>query len=95
MFLDDLDDQVKELSPRMSQTLRHLLAGASEKEIALSLGLSPHTVHDYVKGIHKRFGVRSRGELLAAFLSASEGDLGDARCQTLVISRRQGGDDGT
>ena len=42
--------------------LRH---GASEKQIALQLELSRHTVHNYVKALHQRFGVSSRGELLA------------------------------
>ena len=29
------------------------------------LGISPHTVHNYVKALHQRMGVTSRGELLA------------------------------
>ncbi|HTO96771.1 MAG TPA: LuxR C-terminal-related transcriptional regulator, partial [Myxococcales bacterium] len=40
--------------------------GRSEKQVAAQLGLSLHTVHDYVKGLHRRLGVQSRGELLAA-----------------------------
>ncbi|MFP3938616.1 MAG: hypothetical protein ACLFVW_09785 [Phycisphaerae bacterium] len=28
--------------------------------------MSPHTVHDHVKRLHRHFGVSSRGELLAA-----------------------------
>ena len=31
------------LSPRMEQTLRSLLGGASEKQVAAKLGVSPHT----------------------------------------------------
>lgn len=56
------------LSPRMKQTLQHLLAGDSEKQIAGRLGLSPHTVHVYVKALYKGFDVASRGELLARFV---------------------------
>ena len=56
------------LSPRMRQTLERLLAGDSEKEIAARLGLSPHTVHVYVKTLYRRFGVCSRGELFARFI---------------------------
>jgi DNA-binding NtrC family response regulator len=56
------------LSPRMRQTLEHLLAGASEKEVAVQLGLSSHTVHDYVKKLYRHFGVSSRAELLATVL---------------------------
>ena len=56
------------LSPRERQTLKLLLAGDSEKQIARKLSLSPHTVHVYVKSIYKRFNVSSRGELLARWI---------------------------
>ncbi len=57
------------LSPRATQTLRELLGGASEKEIADRMGLSAHTVHQYVKSIYRAFGVRSRAELMARCLA--------------------------
>jgi hypothetical protein len=53
------------LPPRLADTLQGLLAGRSEKEIASDLSLSPHTVHDYVKSLYRRFGVQSRAELMA------------------------------
>lgn len=56
------------LPPRLEQVLRLLMQGASEKQIARKLGVSMHTVHDYAKDLHKRFGVSSRGELLQRFL---------------------------
>jgi DNA-binding CsgD family transcriptional regulator len=56
------------LSPRQVETLQHLLAGRSEKEVAIALGRSVHTVHVYVKEIYGRFGVQSRAELLARFV---------------------------
>jgi DNA-binding CsgD family transcriptional regulator len=58
-------DPATALPPRLSQTLDELLQGKSEKEIALRLELSRHTIHNYVKALHQRFGVSSRGELLA------------------------------
>jgi DNA-binding NarL/FixJ family response regulator len=58
-------DPASTLPPRLSQTLEELLKGSSEKEIALRLELSRHTIHNYVKALHQRFGVSSRGELLA------------------------------
>jgi DNA-binding CsgD family transcriptional regulator len=58
-------DPKRELPPRLSQTLDQLVRGASEKQIALALHLSPHTIHNYAKALHARFGVSSRGELLA------------------------------
>jgi len=53
------------LSPRMRQVLSLLCVGDSEKQVAVKLGISPHTVHTYIKRLHKHFDVASRGELLA------------------------------
>jgi DNA-binding CsgD family transcriptional regulator len=53
------------LTPRQRQVLARLAEGASEKDIAHDLGVSPYTAHDHVKALHKAFGARSRGELLA------------------------------
>ncbi len=58
-------DPSSDLPPRLSQTLDELLGGLSEKEIAAKLDLSRHTIHNYVKALHQRFEVSSRGELLA------------------------------
>lgn len=58
-------DPHNDLPPRLQQTLHELLAGKSEKEIAAKLELSRHTIHNYVKALHQRMGVSSRGELLA------------------------------
>lgn len=53
------------LPRRLRQTLDLLQAGHAEKEVADRLQLSPQTVHDYCKALHKRLKVRSRAELLA------------------------------
>lgn len=53
------------LSPRLAQTLGCLLNGDNEKQIAVRLGISRHTVHDYIKALHGHFGVSTRGELHA------------------------------
>jgi DNA-binding CsgD family transcriptional regulator len=45
-----------------------LLDGMSEKEIAVHLDISAHTVHVYAKALHRAFGVRSRSELLSRFV---------------------------
>ena len=57
------------LSPRLEQTLQSLLSGDSEKQVAHKLGLSRHTVHVYVKKLYRRYGVSSRGELLAKWVA--------------------------
>lgn len=56
------------LSPRLRDTLLGLARGRSEKQLAADLGISPHTLHGYVKDLHRRFGVQSRSELLALCL---------------------------
>ena len=56
------------LPRRQRQTLELLLQGDGEKQIAAKLKLSQHTVHIYVKSLHKRFAVSSRSELLARFI---------------------------
>ncbi len=54
-----------DLSPRQRDVLCGLFAGDSEPQLARRLGISRHTVHDYVKALHHRFGVQSRGELMS------------------------------
>ncbi len=61
--------QQPKLSPRLQQTLRALLAGDSEKQIACRLGLSRHTVHDYVKTLYRHFEVATRAELIVRCLA--------------------------
>lgn len=64
-----------ELSPRLRGVLRYLLEGWSNKKIASEVGLSPHTVSDYVKDIYLHFGVHSRHELFNRFATGDGGDL--------------------
>jgi DNA-binding CsgD family transcriptional regulator len=56
--------QIEMLPPRVRQTLDQIVAGKSLKQIAESLQISRHTVNDYTKYLHKKFGVSSRAELL-------------------------------
>jgi DNA-binding CsgD family transcriptional regulator len=64
-------DDGQSLSPRVQQTLTRMLVGDSEKQIAIQLGVSRHTVHCYVKSLYRRFKVSSRGELLARFIDSA------------------------
>jgi DNA-binding CsgD family transcriptional regulator len=56
------------LSRRRREVLECLLAGDRPHAIALTLGLSEHTIRAYVKDLHRHFGAHSRGELLARFI---------------------------
>jgi DNA-binding CsgD family transcriptional regulator len=58
----------KPLSPRLQEVLERLLHGDSAKQVARRLGLSTHTVNEYIQQLHQRFNVSSRGELLALFV---------------------------
>ncbi|QQM33016.1 helix-turn-helix transcriptional regulator (plasmid) [Martelella lutilitoris] len=56
------------LTPMESKVLRDLLQGLSERQIAENNGQSPHTVHDHVKRIYRKYGVSSRAALMALWL---------------------------
>ena len=62
-------EHVANLPPRLYQVMLLLLAGDSKKQIAHKLDLSYHTVDEYTQHLHHRFGVQSRGELLAKFFN--------------------------
>ena len=66
-----LTEALRVLPRHQRDTLVWLCRGASEKEIAAELGISPHTVHGYVKALHRYFGVSSRSELLAHCLGGA------------------------
>jgi DNA-binding NarL/FixJ family response regulator len=75
MQLSKTNSTFRRLPRHLRQTLGCLLEGASEKEAAARLGLSWHTVHGYIKALHRRFGVRSRAELLVLCLRRGGRDL--------------------
>ena len=58
----------EKLAPRLRQTLRCLLEGDSEKQVAARLGISYDTAHQYVTALYRHFGVHSRGQLVAHVL---------------------------
>ena len=56
------------LTPRERQTLRHLLFGRPERVIAKMMRLKPDTIHIYIRGVYRKFRVKSRAKLMALFL---------------------------
>ncbi|OYY70559.1 LuxR family transcriptional regulator [Sphingomonas sp. 28-63-12] len=54
------------LSRRQIDCLRLIAAGKTEWEMSIILGLSPATVHEYVEGARRRYGVRTRSQLVLA-----------------------------
>jgi LuxR family quorum-sensing system transcriptional regulator CciR len=57
------------LSPRQLDCVVLTGQGKSDWAIAELLGLSPHTVHEYIEGAKRRYEVASRQQLLAACLA--------------------------
>jgi DNA-binding CsgD family transcriptional regulator len=57
-----------QLPPALHRTLKFLLEGLSEKQIAHFTKLSPHTIHGLVKSIYRRFEVSSRAGLCARLI---------------------------
>lgn len=57
---------VASMSRRERETLRLLLTGAPEKQLAATLGVSGHTAHDYVKAVYRKMRVSGRLELMAS-----------------------------
>lgn len=82
------DDPATNLPPQLHRTLELLLEGASEGEIVAKLALSPHTVHDHVKRLYRRFEVNSRAQLLARL---SHSPL--VRAPRLCVNLLRGDDD--
>ncbi|WP_440959199.1 response regulator transcription factor [Oceanicaulis sp. LC35] len=58
----------EQLTPTEGQVLQGLLRGISEREIAEENSQSPHTTHDHVKRIYRKYGVSSRSALMALWL---------------------------
>jgi ATP/maltotriose-dependent transcriptional regulator MalT len=50
------------LSTREREVVSLIAAGSTNREIAESLILSPHTVKEYTSGIYRKLGVRNRAE---------------------------------
>lgn len=59
-----------QLSPRESEVTLFVARGLSTSEISQVLRISDNTVQDYLKAVFDKFGVHSRGQLLAAIFGS-------------------------
>jgi DNA-binding NarL/FixJ family response regulator len=66
------------LSARERDVVQYLAAGMTNREIAESLGLSRHTIKNYLFRIFDKLGVSSRTELLSITMSSSQPRIEDA-----------------
>lgn len=56
------------ITPREQEVLELLVLGYSVREIGEKLARSPHTIHDYVKSMHRKLSAANRGALVARAL---------------------------
>lgn len=68
-FSDVQFESYANLSAREQEVAQMLIKGKNEQEIAESLFISKHTVHDHRKSIYRKLNVRSNAELMTHFLS--------------------------
>jgi len=85
------------LSARERQVIQHVAGGMSNREIARSLDLSPHTVKNYLFRIFDKLGVSSRTELLYLTVNNSQagtqpGANGENRTFSAIIEAAEAGD---
>src|SRR5271154_2427214 len=84
------------LSARERQVIQHLASGLSNREIAHTLGLSPHTVKNYLFRIFDKLGVSSRTELLYLTMNnpqaPSSPDNREAKPLSMTIEAAEAGD---
>lgn len=57
-----------DLSPRERELLKHLVDGLTNKEIAVEMDVSPHTVDSYCRTLFSKLKVRSRAAAVARAL---------------------------
>ena len=62
VFATRSEDPATELSAREREVLSLMAGGATNKEIADRLFLSPHTVKDHTSALYRKLGVRNRVE---------------------------------
>ncbi len=83
------------LSARERQVVQHLAAGMTNREIAHALGLSPHTVKNYLFRIFDNLGVSNRTELLSLTMNNSQPQRtpnGDGSAFSAIIAAAEAGD---
>ena len=69
------EQELKSLTPREVDVLEQFAKGASYKETARTLDISPLTVGNYVKSIYRKLAVNSRGEAVYRAIKSGELDL--------------------
>ena len=64
VFAPETEDEAAMLSDRERQVLEMIAAGATNREIAARLFLSPHTVKDHTSALYRKVGARNRAQAI-------------------------------
>ena len=78
------EGKIDQLSPRELQVAERAAQGESNKQIADSLGLSEHTVKNYLFHVFEKLGVSNRFELLFLLFKECNGSTADRRGVNLL-----------
>jgi DNA-binding NarL/FixJ family response regulator len=62
VFQPQIDDAAASLSPREREVLDLIARGATNREIAAALHLSPHTIHEHTSSLYRKLGARNRAD---------------------------------
>jgi DNA-binding CsgD family transcriptional regulator len=68
MTREDVVNLFVDLTRQQQRVLLLMLSGRSEKQIALQIGLSHHSVHQYIKSLYVKFKVDSRAAFMSLWL---------------------------
>ena len=79
--------KIDSLSPRELQAAEHAAQGESNKQIANRLGLSEHTIKNYLFRVFEKLGVSNRFELLFLLFKECNGSTGDRAAVTLATEQ--------
>jgi DNA-binding NarL/FixJ family response regulator len=62
VFQPQGDGEATALSPREREVLDLIARGATNREIAAALHLSPHTIHEHTSSLYRKLGARNRAD---------------------------------
>ena len=62
VFQPQVEDEATALSPREREVLDLIARGATNREIAAALHLSPHTIHEHTSTLYRKLGARNRAD---------------------------------
>ena len=79
--------KIDQLSPRELQVAERAAQGESNKQIADQLGLSEHTVKNYLFHVFEKLGVSNRFELLFLLFKECNGSTADRAAVTLATEQ--------